>query len=383
MNTPIFPREPAVRYAKEDLDTLLLWTCEIGSSDIVLRSDEPVWARVAGRWERVTRRTLTTNELSEICNITGRSSSYSAQVLSGSDQDYAYEIKTGRVERMRFRVNATACRSGFETGISITLRTIPSIPPSFDDLKIEESLRAAMIPIYGLVLVTGPVGSGKTTTLAATMHNILTTQKRHVITYEDPIEFDLFGIPGRIGLIEQTQMGAHLKSRDGHDPFILAPRNSLRRAGDVVLFGESRDKETLRAMMIEAETGVAVYSTVHTNSVSETVSRIVKEFPYEERESTAVALVSCLRCVVHQRLVKNPNGGRTALREYLEFSPEVRDHLVEIPFSRMTQAIDRLVDTKGQSLLSDMENKHRQGLVLSEDFHAYKQIIDKKTLKAG
>jgi defect-in-organelle-trafficking protein DotB len=177
------------------------------------------------------------------------------------------------------------------------------------------------------------------------------------------------GLPDKKSLVVQTEVPNHLHS------FGVAPRNSLRRAGDVILFGEARDQETLKNMSIEAETGVAVYSTVHTNSVSETISRMVREFPENERDGMAATLVAALRLIVHQRLVVRADGkGRVAIREWLEFTDTIRDILVRTPIKDMIHVTENLVQRYGRSLMVDVTEKYSQGLISSQEYDLYAQV---------
>ncbi|MEF3193236.1 MAG: Flp pilus assembly complex ATPase component TadA [Halothiobacillaceae bacterium] len=361
---PIF-EPPTPTFDMAAFDALLAWAVDHEVSDISLVPNEPVWARIHGVWGRVTRTVLSNHEIKHFVNASSRQPSASARVESGEDVDYAYEIRLGRANRHRFRVNATGCRDGHAVGVAVVMRSIPSIPKRLEDLGVEDEIRQAITPLYGLVLVTGPVGSGKSTLLAGALRYILENQPRNVLTYEEPIEFDLVGIPNRRGLVVQTEIPVGLRE------FSRAPRNSLRRAGDVILFGESRDPTTMRNMTIVAETGVAVYSTVHTNSVSETISRMVREFPNDERSGMAATLISALRLIVHQRLLRSSDGKRVALREYLIFDDAVRRALVEVPLEKMISAVEALVQERGQPLMVAARRELERGRL---DEQAYLQL---------
>ena len=185
--------------------------------------------------------------------------------------------------RRRFRGNATPVADGYSTGVKIVFRTIPSMPPALEDLNVEQGILDHAMPSNGLVLVTGVMGSGKSTLLAAILRRIIESGGRNVSTYEAPIEFDFDAVPNPGGPVSQSTIPEHLKS------FLTATRNSTRTAPDVVLIGESRDPDTLRGMMESAEIGVAAYSTVHTRSVPETLSRIINVFPFAERLQVTAA----------------------------------------------------------------------------------------------
>lgn len=353
----------------EAFDGVLKWAHEQGASDVMLGPGDPIWMRNNGRWMPITR-SVTASEISQVVNNTSGQSNASALAQSGQDLDYSYEVQVARGLRYRFRCNATGCRHGWSSAVSTVMRTIPGSPPKLDEMGVEKAIRDSVMPHYGLVLVTGPVGSGKSTLLFSALREIAETQPRHIITYEAPIEFDLIDLPGRMAPVVQSEIPAHLKRFDD------APRNSLRRAGDVVLFGESRDRETMRSMSIEAETGVCVYSTVHSNSVSETISRMIREFPSEERDGMAATLLAATRLIVHQRLVPRADGsGRVPIREYLVFDDATRHGLVNVPAESLMQEMQRLVETQGQSLAQDAQAKYAEGLIGEREARMFTETL--------
>lgn len=352
---------------QDDLNQVILYAEKMGASDIIFKTGDPVWARIHGQWRIIYERKLSTSIVNSVTATITNSNDAVTQILSGQDLDLSYEIKVDRISRKRFRVNATATHGLLgETGIAITLRTIPEYPPKLDDLEIPEEMRKAFFPKYGLVLVTGPVGSGKSTLLFSVLREIAETQPSHIITYEAPVEFDITSLPNRKGPVEQTEVGRHLND------FKNAPRNSLRRAGDVVLFGESRDAETIRSMSIEAETGVAVYSTVHTNSVAETISRMIREFPMDERSGMMASLISATRLIVHQRLLRRPDGsGRIAVREWLVFDEEVVSELENLSVNDLIPVTRKIIERRGSSLRHDLQRKMEAGLIDEQDYHSF------------
>lgn len=361
------------RVSTEYINALLLWAEGQGASDVALQTGDMIWMRQHGMWKPITSRRLHGREIEELLSTLANAPTAPTQVRSGkSDYDFAYEIMEGRSTRHRYRCNATACRAGRTTGIAMVIRTIPGVPPKLDSMDPEPVMRKGFFPRNGLVLVTGPVGSGKTTLLAGVLREILTTPPgRHVMTFEAPIEFDLSAIPDRCGMIVQSDIPLHLPS------FEVAPRNSLRRAGDVVLYGETRDAETIRNMTIQAETGVTVYATVHTNSVAETIPRIVREFPYQERHAMQATLLASMRMIVHQRLLVDTSGGRIAVREFLVFTDEVREALLEIPPEKFIAACQSLVASRGQTLISDIEGKYQAGKISETEYRQMAEIYQK------
>ncbi len=217
------------------------------------------------------------------------------------DLDYIYEIP----DVGRFRANAFVQRNG----ASMVFRVIPTKMPTIDDLELPSSVRKFLRMTNGLVLITGPTGSGKTTTLAALIHEINRTDQRHIITVEDPIEFVHTPVSS---VISQRQVGDHTAS------FGDALRSALREAPDVLVVGELRDVETIHLALTAAETGILVVGTLHTNTASKAIHRIIDALPEESRDQMRGVLSVLLRGVVAQRLCKRINGeGRVAVMEIL------------------------------------------------------------------
>lgn len=341
----MYPTEPRIRWDFNDINNLLLWGASEGMSDLLLRSANPAWMRLHGTWRAITERNITADELLSVLEKITKNNSASAMIKSGIDYDFAHQIEETRGVRRRFRGNATPIADGYATGVRLVFRTIPSEPPRLEGMGVEKEILLHAFPKNGLVLVTGVMGSGKSTLLAGMFREIIENGGRNVLTYESPIEFDFDAIPNPGGPVSQSAIPEHLKS------FLTATRNSTRTAPDVVLIGESRDPETLRGMIESAETGVAAYSTVHTRSVPETLSRIINVFPIEERLQVTATLISSLRLIVSQRLLPVAEGtGRVALREYLAFTPEIREVLLDTAPERLIQKSEELLAVHGQRI---------------------------------
>lgn len=364
MEAHYFQDEPLTRWDAESLDRFLIWGEQLGMSDVHILPGGPFWIRLHGAWLPATRRRVAGNEIMELVNATYRSANASAQVQGGQDLDYAHEIRLDRVQRKRFRCNATACRDGWQLGASIVMRTIPALPPPLEDLDVEPAIMEAAFPVNGLVLVTGVMGTGKSTLLSSMLRYIRENQPRNILTYESPIEFDLMNIPNPKGPLVQASIPEHLVD------FVRAPRNSARRAADVVLIGESRDPETLRGMIEMAEIGVAAYSTVHTRGVAETPTRIINVFPSNSQNQIASTLLASLRLIIQQRLVPKVGGGRIALREYLAFDVALREQLYREPITNLIPAIQMMVRECGQPLVVDARRKLEAGLIFEKDYRA-------------
>lgn len=360
----LYPKEPRIRWDYAAINELLLWATHCGMSDLCLRSGLPAWMRLNGLWRLVTQRAITTDELLAALERLTKNNSVAALIKSGqSDYDFAHEIEETRGLRRRFRGNATPVADGYSTGVKIVFRAIPSAPPALEELHVEQAILDHAMPPNGLVLVTGVMGSGKSTLLAAILRRIIETGGRNVSTYEAPIEFDFDAVPHPGGPVSQSTIPEHLKS------FLTATRNSTRTAPDVVLIGESRDPDTLRGMIESAEIGVAAYSTVHTRSVPETLSRIINVFPVEERLQVTATLLSSLRLIISQRLVPLPdNSGRIALREYLAFTPDIRETLLDMPLEHLIQQTEVLLAKSGQRIQDAAEVAYANGDIAKDKY---------------
>ena len=228
------------------------------------------------------------------------------------DVDFAYEL----AGKARFRCNLFMDRHG----IGGVFRVIPAAIPPVDQLGLSKPVLELCKLNKGLVLVTGPTGSGKSTTLAALIDHINRTRNAHIITIEDTIEFVH---ENRTCLVNQREVGRHTTS------FKSALRAALREDPDIVLVGEMRDLETVAIAIETAETGHLVFGTLHTNSAASTVDRIVDQFPTDRHEQVRVMLAESLRAVITQSLCRKKGGGRVAAYEILLVSPAVSNLIRE------------------------------------------------------
>ena len=237
------------------------------------------------------------------------------------DADFAYEV----VDLARFRVNAGRDRKG----PLAVFRVIPAQILSAEALEITKEVQALCYLTKGLVLVTGPTGSGKSTTLCGLIDLINRTRTDHIITIEDPIEFVH---ENKKCVITQRQVGLHTGS------FKAALRAALREDPDIVLVGEMRDLETIAIAIETAETGHLVFGTLHTTTAASTVDRIIDQFPADRQSQIRVMLSESLRGVVCQTLCKKLGGGRVAAREILITTPAVSNLIRESKTSRFLRS---------------------------------------------
>ena len=239
------------------------------------------------------------------------------------------------------------------------MRVLPSEPPTMDDLNIEQEVKESWAPRQGLVIVTGPTGSGKTTLLAAGNRMLLERPRGcgKMLTYEAPIEYVYDSIQSPRSLVSQSEIPRHLPD------FAHGVRNALRRKPEIILVGESRDRETINASIEAAQTGHAVYTTTHTLGVANTIQRMLSTYEMEEREERAIALVETLRLIVTQALVPRVGGGRCGVREWMKFPDEVREKLMDMHFTKWPNEIQRMIKQYGQTMERSAELAFEEGII--------------------
>jgi defect-in-organelle-trafficking protein DotB len=357
-----FPKEP-LRFGADSLDPLLTYCSKIEASDITFQTGEPIVAEVKGHIYKITKHKLSTPEVGELLNLLYGPNG-TTQILAGHDVDTHYEFRPNRVERYRFRVNGTGCQVEGHHGIQLTLRTIPSEPPQLSQLGLQKKIVDAISPREGVVYVTGSTGSGKSTLLASIIREIVEDPdcNRKVLTYEAPIEFVFDSIEKPTAIVSQSEIPRHLPS------FADGVRNALRRKPRLILVGEARDPETISAVIEAALTGHPVYTTLHTTGVPETIRRLVGTFPAEERGGRTIDIIETLRLIICQKLVPTVDGKQTALREFLVFTEEVRDILLDSDPNKVTSVTRRLMNERGQSMFIDAQKKFSDGIIPEREF---------------
>lgn len=342
----------------KDIDKILLHTTAIAASDVTIQTNEEIKAEVYGCLVPVTRHKLNYSEVEEILKYITRSDGAISHISKAAAWDVSYEVKPDRHTRFRFRVNATGIHTDNQVGIQITIRTIPTMPPLLEDMKLPRQIIENMAPKQGMVLVTGATGSGKSTLLAAIIRRLLEEKNsnRKILTFESPIEFVYDDVIKPTSSIAQTPIPELLPS------FEEALRNSLRRKPAVILVGEMRDRETISQGITASMTGHLLYSTVHTNGVSETVRRMVNSFPAEEQDARAGDIITALKMVVSQMLIPSTDGKRVALREYLVMTDDIAmqmlDNVDNLPAFTRT-----MLKEHGQTFAQDAAAKYAQGLI--------------------
>ena len=304
-----------------DITEMLAFCVKQNASDLHLSSGLPPMIRVDGDVRRINLPALTQSEahslVYEIMNDQQRKE-YEEKL----ETDFSFEVPG----IARFRVNAF----NQNRGSAAVFRTIPSKVLTMEDLGQGAVFREIAAIPRGLVLVTGPTGSGKSTTLAAMIDYINDNRYEHILTIEDPIEFVH---ESKKCLVNQREV-----HRDTHG-FNEALRSALREDPDVILVGELRDLETIRLALTAAETGHIVFGTLHTSSAAKTIDRIIDVFPSDEKSMVRSMLSESLRAVISQTLLKKNGGGRVAAHEIMIATPAIRNLIREDKIAQMYSAI--------------------------------------------
>jgi twitching motility protein PilT len=346
---------------RASIDELLAMTIDRNASDLHLRCGEPPTIRRDGLIERIGELDrLTEIEIRAMIEATIPERNRAAFDLHG-DSDYAYELHG----RSRFRVNVFTDRHG----PAAVFRQIPIRIVSADELGLPIEVQRLAQLHRGLVLVTGPTGSGKSTTLAALLDIVNRTRAHHIITIEDPIEFVH---DGKQALVSQRQIGEHTPS------FKAALRAALREDPNVVLIGEMRDLETVAIALETAETGHLVFATLHTSTAASTIDRIIDQFPSGQQAQIRVMFAESLRAIIAQTLLPRIGGGRVAAREIL-FNTAAVANLIREGKTFQIPAVMQTSRRHGMTMLNDaLMELVESGTVLPEE--AYLHSFDKNAL---
>lgn len=339
--------EPSARF---DIDEMMSYLVERKGSDLHLVAGRPPTVRIDGELHPIPGlTTLTPDDCLAL-----------AHGLMNEDQREKYEalreVDFGRSfhDRARFRINAFHQRGS----ASVALRLLPMNPVPFDELGLPEVIRSFAYLRDGLVVVSGPTGAGKSTTLAAIIDIINENQTKNIITIEDPIEYHH---DHKRSIVQQREL-----ERDTGDLSIVL-RSVLREDPDVLLLGEMRDYDTVAAAITAAETGHLVFATLHTGGSAESVNRMIDVFPGHQQDQVRTQLAACLRAVVSQRLLPAPGGGRTCVAEVLVVNHAIANMIRQGKGHQIQGAIQTGGGAGMVSFDGALANAVRRGLVTFEN----------------
>ncbi|NND44961.1 MAG: type IV pilus twitching motility protein PilT [Xanthomonadales bacterium] len=341
-----------------DIAELLAYSVKNKASDLHLSSGLPPMIRVDGDIRRLNVPALDNKQLTELIYST-MSDHQRRDFEANLEVDFSYAVPG----LARFRVN---CFHN-DRGVGAAFRTIPMAVWTLEDIGAPPAFKEIINVPRGLVIVTGPTGSGKSTTLAAMIDHLNETLSGHILTIEDPIEFVH---TSRKCLINQREV-----HRDTHG-FNQALRSALREDPDIILVGEMRDIETIRLALTAAETGHLVFATLHTSSAAKTVDRIIDVFPAGEKAMVRSMLSESLRAVVAQTLMKRMSGGRVAAHEVMIATPAIRNLIREDKVAQMYSAIQTGQNVGMHTLDQYLEGLVGRGIISKQE--AAKKAVDRK-----
>jgi twitching motility protein PilT len=332
-----------------EITDLLMATHKNKASDLHLSTRNPPIMRVHGDMLPLDMPAMDANAIKNMIY-----SIMTDQQRSDYERDLEIDFSISFSDTMRFRVNA------FNTiyGNAAVFRSIPTKILTLDQLAAPDVLKRLCTLHKGLILVTGPTGSGKSTTLAGMVDYINQNYNKHILTVEDPVEFIH---ASKRSLINQREVGASTRS------FAKALKSALREDPDVVLVGEMRDLETIQLAMTAAETGHLVMGTLHTSSAAKTIDRIIDVFPADDKEMVRAMLSVSLEAVIAQTLVKKiDNGGRVAVHEIMLGTPAIRNLIREAKVPQITSMI-QMGSKQGMCTMRDSLNKLYESGTISAD----------------
>ncbi len=336
------------------IDDLLKEVIAFKASDLHISAGLPPVIRVDGNLLRTQYKNLTPDEVEDLLFPM-----LNNEQRRNLEQNWELDMSYGISGVGRFRVNIYKNRNTY----AAAFRTIVTQIPSFDTLGLPEIVKTITERPRGLVLVTGPTGSGKSTTLAAMIDYINRTRPEHILTIEDPVEFVH---TSKVSIIHQRELGMDTRS------FANALKSALREDPDIILVGEMRDHETIALALTAAETGHLVFGTLHTSSASQTIDRIIDVFPEGQQQQIRVQLANSLVAVFSQTLLpkRQPDGskkGRVMAQEIMVVTPAIANLIREAKAAQIYSTIQTSSGSGMQTLESALANLYKQGLVTIED----------------
>jgi len=323
------------------IEDLLKFVKEKKASDLHIASNAHPMIRVDGDMVKINNDSSSVMNSSDVMEILKSIMSEEQRLSFKQNLELDFSIQFS--SQMRFRVNA------FYNiyGPAAAFREIPLQIKSFEEIGTPEIVRNLTSCSKGLILVVGPTGSGKSTTLATFLDYINSNQKNHIITIEDPVEFTH---SSKKSLINQREVGSSTKS------FANALRGALREDPDVILVGELRDVETMQLALTAAETGHLVLATLHTSSAAQTINRIVDVFPAQDKSLARSMLSSSIKAVISQKLIKKTNGGRCAVYEIMVANSSIRNLIREDKIPQINSVME-LGKKSGMCTMKDSINE--------------------------
>lgn len=360
----------------EDFDRLLFVGMHSKVSDIFMQPDQPVVVRYQQKLVRASKNPVSGITMKELINKMV-STTQAASIDAGTPQSWSHNIQVGgekglgeHTKSLRYRCNSKSVQT-YRSSASpaIVMRPIPQLPMKLSSLALPEGLESALFPESGIVLFSGPTGSGKTTTLAATLRELCYSDDGKVIvTVEEPVEYNLHALPNITGFVTHSEVGRNVRD------FNLAMRAALRENPDVIMTGEMRDEESMLMAVEASQTGHAVYSTLHANSVTGVFVRVGQKMPPDRVEATVATFIESSRTFVYQNLFPSLKGGVVAVVEWVSLSVtdriELLNALSDGGISAVTRKMHDIMENSGLWYKDSARLAYEQGHLAKDRYES-------------
>ena len=350
----------------EFVEKLLEWASNNKVNDVVIESDSPLWVKRLGVMEQLSERNISQAEVREVLQSFYQQSGPDT-LVTGEYIKFPFEVLAKDETSYRYRVTATGVQGErSDRGIEIIFRPFPDEAPPPAQLSLPADFVQAFNSSYGVIYVTGPTGSGKSTSFASVLTERIKNKSERIVTFEDPIEFDLKKIKDRKANVVQSEVPFHLSTYE------KATHNLLRRSPDIVFFSEVRGTEVGRELLRIANSGHLVGTTLHANSCEMTLPRFVDMFKHDEKAKVTADIVETTVGILNQRLVKTSDGkNRVGVFSSLIFDESIRDKIyseVSSDYSKLKSVMSKMISKKGLPFIEDLRDKFRTGLIEINSF---------------
>lgn len=371
-----------------EIERFLFHAYRLNTNDVIFKTGMQVKIKLSNYIFRISERKLTQEDMQQIA-ITLYDNPNANVILSGpSDIDGGYSVKlelmkeTDNVYRqelgdvIRYRYNITPVLVNGVRGFESTIRVFRSEPPTYDEIRVEQYIRDAVYQKDGLIMIGGATGQGKSSLISAIIHNFIYEENPRYSKFglfESPIEQLYEKLINKYDsdvIVSQTEVPFHLAS------FNASARNALRRALDVAVVGEARDYETISTAVEFAQQGGLLFTTVHVNnSVSQLIYRVINMFPEEQQQTKLFEIITAMRLCVIQRLEPCLKGGRVAIREMLEFTPEIISRLNKLKnIQEVANALKEIVKESGISMSQSARRLYEEGEISEQILEYYEKL---------